>query len=270
MRGHVASSSLDHLLGGPFNLAIGDSSEFLEDIHVSYEHLFLVRSMQGSNAPVHLYANCFGARIAFAYAQEWGTPSEGIASIITTSPGTNMKKGESASPAERVGVLSPIESYQDVQLEDTDFTSNPVALQEMADEDLSLILRQITNRFMLSARGLTKKMQQAFKTDTLQDVPALVIIPQQDKIIHTDATQATFADNYPGSTLVAWLDTEHMIEFDNQAQQDLVSIMSQWIYNQEQGWAGYRGAANFATHLKAQHRDSKLPKLVADKVTAYR
>lgn len=270
MRGHVSSSALDHLLSGPMDRALGDPSEFLEDIHVSYEHLYLVREMQASRAPIHLYANCFGSRVALAYAAEWNNPTEGIASIIMTSPGTNMKKGELRSAAERAGVLAPVEAYQDVQLEDADFTSNRVALREMGDENLSLILRKVTNRFLLSAAGLTKKMRAVFKSQDLAQVPALVVIPTQDKIIHTEATQQTFAENYPGATLVTWLDTEHMIEFDDQAREDFVSIVSQWIYNQDAGWAGYRGPENFASQLKDQSQSGGLPKLQVEKLAAYR
>lgn len=270
MRGHVSSSGLDHLLQGPMELALGDPSEFLEDIQVSYEHLYLVKDIQGSRAPIHLYANCFGARVALAYAGEWANPREGIASVIMTSPGTNMKKGDLRSAAERAGILAPVEAYQDIQLEDMDFTSNPVALAEMGDERLSLILRKVTNRFLLSAGGLTKKMRDVFKSDHLADLPALVVIPAQDKIIHTEATQQTFAENYPGSTLVTWLDTEHMIEFDDVARDNFVRVVSQWIYNQDAGWSGYKGPTNFAAHLKQQSQAGLLPKLQAEKLAAYR
>ncbi len=270
MRGHVSSSSLDHLLSGPLDLAIGDPAEFLEDIHVSYEHLYLVREMQGSRASIHLYANCFGSRVALAYAGEWEHPTDGIASVIMTSPGTNMKKGEFKSPVQRLGVLSPVEMYREVDLLDTDFTSNPVALEEMADEDLSLILREVTNRFLLSAGGVTKKMKAVFKNQRLSQVPALVVIPSKDKIIFTEETQQTFAANYPGPTLVSWLDTDHMIEFDDQARKDFVSLVSQWIYNQEAGWAGYKGPTNYSQHIKAQSQRGQLPSVMADKLAAYR
>lgn len=270
MRGHVSSSSLDHLLAGPLDLAIGDPAEFLEDIHVSYEHLYLVRDMQRSRAAIHLYANCFGSRVALAYASEWTHPTEGIASIIMTSPGTNMKKGEFRAPVQRLGVLSPVEMYREVDLEDTDFTSNPVALEEMADEDLSLILREVTNRFLLSAGGVTKKMKSIFKNQHLAQIPALVVIPSEDKIIYTEETQQTFAANYPGPTLVSWLNTEHMIEFDDQAREDFVSMVSQWIYNQDAGWAGYKGPANYSLHLKAQSQNGQLPSMQVEKLATYR
>ncbi|MEZ4814492.1 MAG: alpha/beta fold hydrolase [Bdellovibrionota bacterium] len=269
MRGHVASTSLDHLIGLPFNQAVGDPSEFLEDIQVTYEHLYLVRSLQQSNAPIHLYANCFGARIALAYAGEWRRPEEGIASIIMTSPGTNMKKGE-PNIGGRLGAVAPIEAYQRIPLEDVDFTSNPEALAEMGDDSHSLTLRKVTNRFLLSAAGLTKKMKSVFKNQKLAQVPALVFIPSKDKIIKTEETQQTFAENYPGPTLVTLLDTEHLIEFDDQARADFVEIVSQWIYNQNSGWAGYKGAANFASHLKVQAEEGKLPSLLSEKTKAYR
>lgn len=269
MRGHVGSSAFDNLLNAPLDRAVGDPSEFLEDIQVSYEHLYLVRDMQNSAAPIHLYANCFGSRVALAYAGEWSNPEEGIASIIMTSPGTNMKKGELNS-AQRIGALGPIEAYKDINLVDEDFTSNPVALSEMADDDLSLILRKVTNRFLLSAGGLTKKMKTVFKHKRLENVPALVVIPAQDKIIYTQETQQTFADNYPGPTLVSWLDTEHMIEFDDQARADFVNIVSQWIYNQDAGWAGFKGPANFSRQLQNQKQNGALPTMQADKLASYR
>jgi alpha-beta hydrolase superfamily lysophospholipase len=196
--------------------------DFIDDIHAAYYSL--IKHGGDAKAPVHLYANCFGSRVAFPYA---ALRPEAFRSIIVTSPATDMSKEADYSLGEKLKILTTPNKlrYFATPLVDEHFSTHWEVLRWIGNDEKSLSVRFVTKSFLSSARTLTGSMYDAVKK---LEVPLYVILADKDRVVNNAKIEARFEKNYQGELKIETLCSEHLLEM-GESYQSYQAKMLEWI-----------------------------------------
>jgi alpha-beta hydrolase superfamily lysophospholipase len=200
-RGHVASAD-----------------EFLLDLDAA--HVALRRQL-GAVAPVHVLANCFGARAALAYAAEH---PGAFASLVLTAPATHMRARASYGLTAGLRIaLSPARAPFPTPLRDEYFVREGPWLDWIRAD--ALALRSVSAGFLRSASRLTRRMWSGLPRVR---IPLFVILSRRDAIVDNEAIRRSFVARYPGPSRVLEYDVEHYVDFTD-ARWAFARELERWV-----------------------------------------
>lgn len=201
--------------------------EFLEDLGVVRD---LVRQeligRRNPEAPVHLLANGFGARVGLAYLLE---SPDAFHSAILTSPATHTSDRGDYDFLDKIRILTArAERRFPIPPTDEDLVGEGVWLDWIRNDQWSL--RACTASFLRAAGRLTIQMNQAVGRLT---TPLLVLTARDDALVHNEAMERTFKKKYRGPLRLRQLPGDHYSDF-TPAQSDYRAALASWILG---GWA---------------------------------
>lgn len=175
--------------------------------------------------PFHMYANCFGMRIAIPYlASTEGSGRAFFQSVIATTPSTHMRPETEFTPLEKLEIgLKGHTEYTRSKLRDEWFVPSGPWLDFIRQDKYAL--REATTGFYKSANGLTKQMNTAMSQLT---IPMLFVVMDQDKMVDSRAVRANALQKYLGRKKLVQLPGPHYVEFTPQ-QEALVYETVKWI-----------------------------------------
>ncbi len=180
---------------------------------------------RNADAPVHLLAHSFGARIALPYVME--NPDQ-FDSIILTSPATHMAKSRDWGLIDRLRILaSPPSRRFDIPIPDEDFVEPGVWLDWLRDDHRTL--RACTAAFLRSAASLVPKMNEAI--GTLRH-PLLVLTAANDRQVRNEEIESTFRGRYQGPLKLLELPGAHQVDF-TESQPAYREALTRWFAG---GW----------------------------------
>lgn len=207
--------------------------QLLQDLAAAHAYL---REVVSSETPVHMLANCFGARLTIPYVMHGGTAAS-IKSVILTAPGTHMADRADLTVLEKLRVIAPnlipteearrrhaMKEFR-VPLQDDYFISSGPYLEWIRDDSKSHSLRKATRGLYTSARSLTKEMKRGLRELKL---PCFVILGSRDVVVENDKIEEFFKGNYPGPLRLKTYGCEHMIEF-GPAFDEYAGDVANWI-----------------------------------------
>ncbi len=179
------------------------ADDFLADLDAARRAL---RSELGPSAPLHVYANCFGAAAALAYTAEH---PDAFASLILTSPATNLSRRASYGLGARLRIgLAPARTEFPTPLRDEYFVRGGPWLEWIRHDPLAL--RSVSAGFLRGAARLSRRMRDAIPR--LQ-IPLLVVLARRDAIVDNRAIRCTFFASCPGPRRLLEHDVDHYIDF---------------------------------------------------------
>jgi alpha-beta hydrolase superfamily lysophospholipase len=187
---------------GPTGHAESDG-DFLMDLAAAHAAL---ECEIGRTTPIHLLANCFGARAALAYA---GEHPEAFASLILTSPATHMSRQASYGLGSKLRIaLAPPTKVFATPLRDEYFVREGRWLDWIRRDPLAL--RSVSAGFLRSAARLTRRMWSAVPRIS---IPLLVVLARRDAIVDNDAICRSFLPRWRGPHRRIEYDAEHYVDF---------------------------------------------------------
>ncbi len=207
----------------------GSSRDLFNDVQAGIEFL------KGQNLPIHIFGNCFGARLVVPVA----TRNESIIrSVILSSPSTHMnKKNGDFQPLEKtvlgfasvLDVLLPLKQQDfPTPLDDRAFIDSGEGL-EWIQQDL-WGLRKVTTRMLFITRKLRKTL---LKESQQLKAPLLIFLASDDRIVDNEAIRNFYNDKYRGSYLqIQEMESEHAFEFSKNSHLFRQSIRD-WIFEIE-------------------------------------
>lgn len=197
------------------------AGDFLADLAAGERAL---RSQLPPGAPVHVLANCFGARAVLAFAAEH---PEVFRTLILTAPATHMSRRASYGLARKLGILlSPSRRYFPTPLHDEDFVRAGPWLDWIRRDERSL--RHVTAGFLRSANRLTQEMQAALPC---LRTPLMVVLSRHDVLVDNVAIRERFFEPYAGPKELVEYDTDHYVDFTS-AQPELERRLAAWVLRQ--------------------------------------
>jgi alpha-beta hydrolase superfamily lysophospholipase len=185
-----------------------DSPEdFLADLAAGARELrHELDARSGRETPMHLLANCFGARVALPYL---AAHPEAFRSVILTAPATHMSRRASYGLGQKLAILvAPAHVSYATPLRDEDFVSQGPWLDWIRSDVLSL--RRVTAGFLRSANRLTLRMRLAIPRLRL---PLLVVLSRRDALVDNAAIRERFYARYRGPKQLAEYDSDHYVDF---------------------------------------------------------
>jgi len=194
------------------------AADFLMDLDAARAAL---RRELGPSAPVHLLANCFGARAALVYAAE--RPGA-FASLILTSPATHMSRQASYGLGAKLRIaLAPGRTAFPTPLRDEYFVSGGPWLSWIRRDPLAL--RSVSAGFLRSASRLTRRMWAAIPRIR---TPLLVILAHRDQIVDNRAISSSFFETWSGPRRLIRYDVDHYVDF-TEARSELARDLERWL-----------------------------------------
>lgn len=189
----------------------------LDDVTSAYAEL----KKQGPELPIHLHLNCFATRIGFPFVA--ANPSY-FTSMIVTAPATHMNPKAEYSDLEKLRILlGESRKYFHTPLFDELFVTNDKGLEWIKNDQSSL--RMVTFGFLRTAKKLSEKMNEVIPKLQL---PMLLILAEQDRIVLNDKIETEFFTKYAGPKELLKLDSEHALELSTNAQR-YHEEMARWI-----------------------------------------
>jgi alpha-beta hydrolase superfamily lysophospholipase len=214
------SGTRGHLEGG---------RDFLDD---ALEGWSALRELAGQGTPLHLAANCFGSRAAFALA---GAKLPEVASLAFAAPSTDLRRQASfglragfaafaATPERPRWVPSP--------LRDEWFASEGPWLDWIRDDARSLSLRSVTGGFLRSAIELGREANRA--APEVSRLPLLLALARRDAIVDSARAKRRFQKSWAGELRVAEYDSAHLLDFGDEAEAYRATLAT-WIMAKSAG-----------------------------------
>ena len=192
--------------------------DFLRDLDAARVAL---RRELGASAPMHVYANCFGARAALAYAAEH---PGAFASLILTCPATHMSGRASYGLGSKLRIaLAPAREAFPTPLRDEYFVSGGPWLEWIRRDPLAL--RSVSAGFLRSTARLTRRMWAAIPQ---LHAPLLVILARRDLMVDNGAIRRFFLASYRGPRRLVEHDVDHYIDF-TEARWALAREIGLWV-----------------------------------------
>jgi pimeloyl-ACP methyl ester carboxylesterase len=171
--------------------------------------------------PMHVLANCFGARAVLPYAAEH---PEAFRSLILTAPATHMSRQASYGLWQKLSILlAASHRYVPTPLRDQDFVSAGPWLDWIRLDARSLLY--VTAGFLRSANRLTRRMQAAIPR---LRIPLLVVLSRRDVLVDNEAIRERFFAPYAGPKQLVEYDTDHYVDFTS-VRPDLESRLEEWV-----------------------------------------
>jgi alpha-beta hydrolase superfamily lysophospholipase len=194
------------------------AGDFLVDLEAGVAAL---RRELRPGAPVHVLANCFGARAVLPYAAEHPAA---FRSLILTAPATHMSRRASYGFSQKLRILlASSHHYFPTPLRDVDFVSAGPWLDWIRRDERSL--RYVTAGFLRSANRLTRRMQAVLPG---LRVPLLVVLSRRDALVDNEAIREHFFEPYAGPKELVEYDTDHYVDFTS-ARPALERSLEEWV-----------------------------------------
>jgi lysophospholipase len=194
--------------------------QLLDDL----QRLVEISARDHPGLPTALIGNCWGAKLALAYALQ---APEWLAGLVLTSPALAQKVDLQLSEKAKVAVGQVVAPRLQVPVPLTPemFTTNPGYLQFIREDPLSL--RTVTARFYFETflwdRSLIKQRNLT--------LPLLIMLSGQDPIVDQERIQCWFDQvTSPNKQFMLYPDFGHLLDFEERRQQywdDLLSWLNQ-------------------------------------------
>jgi alpha-beta hydrolase superfamily lysophospholipase len=160
----------------------------------------------GRETPMHVLANCFGARVVLPYL---AAHPDAFRSAILTAPATHMSRHASYDVGQKLGILlAGRRTCFPTPLRDEDFVSEGPYLDWIRRDTLSL--REVTAGFLRSANRLTRRMRAAIPRLRL---PLLVVLSRRDVLVDNMAIRERFIARYAGPKQLVEYESDHYVDF---------------------------------------------------------
>jgi alpha-beta hydrolase superfamily lysophospholipase len=198
------------------------ADDFLTDLTAGHTALRRELDARGARgAPLHVLANCFGARAVLPYL---ALHPRAFRSVILTAPATHMTRQASYGALRKLSILlARRDSYFPTPLRDEQLVSAGPGLDWIRRDVLSL--RRTTAAFLRSANALTPRMHDAIPR---LRVPLLVVLSRRDVLVDNDAIRRRFFAGYAGPKELVEYDTDHYVDFTS-ARPDFEQEVAAWI-----------------------------------------
>lgn len=194
------------------------ADDFLADLAAGEAAL---RRELAPGAPVHVLANCFGARAVLPHAAEH---PDAFRSLVLTAPATHMSRRASYALGRKLEILlSPARRYLPTPLRDEDFVRAGAWLDWIRRDERSL--RAVTAGFLRSANRLTRRMQAAIPR---LRAPLLVVLSARDVLVDNAAIRERFFEPYSGPKELVEYDSDHYVDF-TEARPDFERRLAAWV-----------------------------------------
>lgn len=204
-----------------------------------------------SKLPLHVFANCFGARVILPYLHSLGEKMSVFTSVILTSPSTDMAEKTELSAAQKLQIgfhsRNPKWRFKS-PLKDSYFSSDPDVQAWIHDDPYAL--RSMTIGFAKATKQLTEIMLTSLPK---LPIPFLVVLGKNDEMVENDKIRERFFDAFPYRVmnsgplteehdgflekwandkkyqgLISELDTDHAMDM-GQAHSLFVQTLTHWI-----------------------------------------
>ncbi len=180
---------------------------------------------RSAEAPVHLLAHCFGARIALPYAHRH--PKD-FQSLLLASPATHMQKSRDWGLLDRIRILTAPSSRRfEIPIGDEDFVADGVWLDWVRRDHRTL--RACTAGFLRSASALVPEMNTAIGE---LEHPLLLLTASEDRQVRNDEIERAFSSRYKGPLRHVELPGDHQVDFTG-SQEAYRRALVEWILG---GW----------------------------------
>ena len=198
---------------------VNSSNDFLVDMEAARDAL---RRYGGTELPMHLFANCFGTRVAIPFIRQH--PND-FRSLILTSPATHMAARTEYAPWQKIAIFlgAPTDKFPS-PLHDEEFVSSGPWLDWIKHDSLSL--RVVTKGFLRESLRLHgQMMRDRFYIHT----PLFVMLGSQDQMVRNDAIREKFFKPYTGEKRLIELNAEHALDFGPASAQFREELVN-WVF----------------------------------------
>jgi alpha-beta hydrolase superfamily lysophospholipase len=174
---------------------------------------------------VHAMANCFGVRLLVPYIVQGLNQSKNpFASMTLIAPSTHMRSIADYSLAQKISILAKRDrSYMPTPLKDEWFVSSGSGLDWIRSDPLGL--RQVTVRFLKTARSLTRIMS---KNVYDMKIPMMVIVAEDDVMVDSEGVYKDLYVPYAGPKKFVNAPGEHSLEF-GAGREALIEATLDWV-----------------------------------------